>query len=404
MIITDVQTVLLTGPCTEDPFLLEARKRRSAAFVEIHTDAGIVGLGETYAGYSCPEPIPAIVEFFKPILVGQSPDDIGELWKRMYRCGNYWCRVGLGAAVITALEAALWDLRGKALNQPVHALLGGAKHASLPAYATGGPSNHPPEKLRHKIEFYLSLGFKGFKIGAGWYTQGQPLLHTLDAREAADLEAKKMQFVRGFIGKDVTVLMDGHMGNTDDDPWTLPVAAEVMKALAPFGLGFFEEALPYTDLAGYRELCRVSPVPIAGGECLSSPSEWQTFIEQDAFHIGQPDAAFMGGLGPFVQVAGQLAKRGQKVATHAWGAGGALMQNVHAGFACANTLILEIPPAYGPLHREIVGDSFVMRDGRVLPPTTPGLGIRLTDDIKRRFAFVPGSGEFNSVPGKVLRD
>lgn len=80
------------------------------------------------------------------------------------------------------------------------------------------------------------------------------------------------------------------------------------------------------------------------------------------------------------------------------------MQNVHAGFACPNTMILEVPPAYGPLHREVVGDSFVMRDGMVLPPRTPGLGIALTDDVKERFPFQPGSGEFNSVPGKVLEE
>ena len=72
MKITDVQTVLLTGPCTNDPFVLEVRKRRSAAFVEIHTDTELLGIGETYVGYFFPEVVPEIVEFFKPILVGQS--------------------------------------------------------------------------------------------------------------------------------------------------------------------------------------------------------------------------------------------------------------------------------------------------------------------------------------------
>jgi galactonate dehydratase len=78
------------------------------------------------------------------------------------------------------------------------------------------------------------------------------------------------------------------------------------------------------------------------------------------------------------------------------------MQNVHAGFAAPNTAILEIAPAYGPLHSEVMGDSFIMRDGFVYPPDTPGLGIELTEDTRQRFPFVPGSGEFNSVPGKVL--
>src|SRR4030095_1154030 len=84
MKITDVGTTLLTGPCTNDPFLREARKLRSAAFIEIFTDIGAIGIGETYAGYFCPEVVPSIVDFFKPILVGQTVDDIPELWRRMY--------------------------------------------------------------------------------------------------------------------------------------------------------------------------------------------------------------------------------------------------------------------------------------------------------------------------------
>ena len=80
------------------------------------------------------------------------------------------------------------------------------------------------------------------------------------------------------------------------------------------------------------------------------------------------------------------------------------MQNVHAAFAAGNTAILEIAPAYGPLHSEIIGDSFIMRDGYVYPPEKPGLGIELSEKTKEKYPFQPGSGEFNSVPGKVLVD
>src|ERR1051325_4420265 len=99
MKIIDVKTILLTGPLTGDPYILEAKKMRTAAFIEVHTDTGLVGLGETYAGYFFPEGFGKIVEFFKPILLGQNVDDIDELWRRMYLCGNFWCRVGLGAIV-----------------------------------------------------------------------------------------------------------------------------------------------------------------------------------------------------------------------------------------------------------------------------------------------------------------
>lgn len=403
MRITDVLTVLLTGPCTSDPFLSEARKRRSAAFIEIHTDSGITGVGETYAGYFIPEAVPPIVDFFKPILIGQSPEIIHELWSRMYRCGNFWGRTGLGLTVINGIEAALWDLKGKALGLPVYELLGGRKHEQLPCYATGGPSNYPKEKLAEKISFYLSEGFKAVKIGAGClYENGHESYRTPTA--AADFEADKISFLRSEFGRDLGLAMDAHMGNSTGITWNLATAKAVMGALEPFDLLFFEEPLHYTDPWGYAELCRSTSVPIAGGECLTGMYEWRVFTGIDSFDIGQPDASFTGGLGEFLSVASLLESRGRSIAAHAWGAGGSLMQNIHCGFACANTLIMEIPPAYGPLHREIVGDCFVMKDGMVLPPDTPGLGINLSDEVKSRFPFVPGSGEFNSVEGKILTD
>ncbi len=158
MKITGIRTVLLTGPSTDDPYLRESRKRRSAAYIEILTDTELVGIGETYAGYFIPEAVPPIVDFFAPVLVGQGVENIAELWRRMYQTGNYWCRVGLGVAVINGIEAALWDLKGKMYGVPVYELLGGRKHDALPAYATGGPSNYPLERLAAKIDFYLSTG------------------------------------------------------------------------------------------------------------------------------------------------------------------------------------------------------------------------------------------------------
>lgn len=401
MKISDVRTVLLTGPSTNDPYIQEARQRRSAAFIEIVTSDGQVGVGETYAGYFCPEAVPAIVEFFKPILIGQTVEDIPTLWQRMYHCGNFWCRVGLGVIVLNGIEAALWDLKGKQLGQPVHALLGGAKHERLPGYATGGPSNYPKDRLAKKMDFYLSLGFRGLKVGAGSRSPEGKFVGRTPA-EAADFEAEKFAFMRQRAGNDVWLMMDGHMGNNATFTWTTEIAIAVAKALEPYNLFFLEEPLHYTDPWGYAELCRATTTPIAGGECLTAAYEWRVFADQDSFDIGQPDASFTGGLGEFLKVAKMMEDRGRKIATHAWGAGASLMQNVHAGFAAPNTCILEIPPAYAGLHADLIDGGLVMKDGYILPPDRPGLGITLTDEIKRRYPFVPGSGEFNSVPGKIL--
>jgi L-alanine-DL-glutamate epimerase-like enolase superfamily enzyme len=402
--ITDVRTVLLTGPCTRDPYLLELRKLRSAAFIEIMTDTEFVGIGETYAGYFCPEVIPEIVAFFRPILLGQNVEDIPALWNRMYHCGNFWCRVGVGASTLAGIESALWDLKGKLEGVPVYHFLGGSKHEKLFCYATGGPSNYPKERLGQKIDHYRSLGFNAVKLGVGYVTNGEFGVDQ-DPQQAADFEADKLRFVRSHAGGELGMMLDGHMGNSPTATWQLDTALAVAKALDPFHLIFFEEPLHYTDLEGYAALCPAVKTPIAGGECLTAECEWQVFAEKHCFDVGQPDAAYLPGMHQFMRVATMLQQRGSKIATHAWGAAGALMQNIHCGFAAENTLILEIPPDFGGLHSELLLDgSFTLKDGFVLPPQQPGLGIRLTDEIKRKYPFIPGSGEFNSVPGKVLVD
>ncbi|HMP39129.1 MAG TPA: mandelate racemase/muconate lactonizing enzyme family protein, partial [Roseiflexaceae bacterium] len=327
------------------------------------------------------------------------------LWRRMYLCENFWGRVGLGPAVLSGIEAALWDLKGKLLGLPVYELLGGRCHERLPAYATGGPSNWPPDKLKAKIDFYLSLGFRAFKVGAGYYDSATGMAVPARSTSAiVEMEAGKAQLLREYVGADIAVLMDGHMGNPLGDAWDLPTARAVLQALEPYDLFFFEEPLPYTDPWGYAELRRATSVPIAGGECLTTLTEFRQYADLDALTIAQPDAAWIGGLGEFVRVARMFDARGRRIATHSWGAGVAQMQNIHAGFASPNTIILELPPAAGALHTELWGDSLIMRDGYIYPPEQPGLGVRLTDAIKEKFPFVPGSGEFNSVPGKILKD
>ncbi len=404
MKITDVKTILLTGPCTNDPYLLEIRKFRSAAFIEIHTDTEYTGVGETYAGYFLPESVPSIVEFFRPILIGQNVDDIEELWRRMYHSGNFWCRVGLGLSVLNGIEAALWDLKGKLEGRPVYELLGGLKHERLLAYATGGASNYPLNKLSAKIEHYLKQGFRAFKVGAGSFSVEHGFSLETSPEAAAAFEAEKMEYIRTQFGDEMGVMIDAHMGNAPTGNWDLETATAVLKALEPYNLVFFEEPLHYTDINGYAHLCKKTTVPVAGGECLTGTTEWQRFIEMDGFDIGQPDASFTGGLSTVVEIAGMLAEKNRSIATHAWGAGGSLMQNIHVALACANTTIVEVPPDYGPLHSRIIGESFQMQDGYLLPPDRPGLGIVLSDETKKQFPFIPGSGEFNDVQGKNLAE
>ena len=405
MKITDVRTVLLTGPSTNDPFLREIRKLRSAAFIEIETDTGLVGIGETYAGYFCPELVPGVAEFYKPILLGQTVDDVPLLWSRMNTCGTFWARVGLGAIVLTGIEAALWDLKGKLEDRPVYELLGGLQHDSLPCYATGGPSNFPLEKLIRKVTHYRDCGFRAVKLATGFLEVGRDHRSYTDAQQAAELEIGKLQTLRDKFGDGVGIALDGHMNDKSPDRiWSRETAATVAKACEPFGLLFLEEALPYRSAKDYAWLRKQTSVAIAGGECLTSMIEWQTYLDAESFDLGQPDASFTSGLHQVVQIADALGAQGCDIAPHSWAAGVGLMQNIHVGFACRNTRILELPPDPGPLHTEVYRDTLRMDDGRVLPPDAPGLGITLDADTRQRFPFIPGSGEIVGVPGKTQND
>lgn len=407
--IVDVRTVLLTGPCTHDPWLSVFKQHRTVALVEVETDAGVIGLGETYAGYFFPECVPLVVDYLRPVLtavdgVDRDDFDLREVVTRMRTCFQYWGRVGLGAGVLAGIEGALWDLVGKIRGMPVHRLLSAHAPTSLPAYATGGPSPWPPDDLLRKVDFYLGLGFRAVKLSSGYLdsaTRDEVPSRGVDA--AVDTEVGKAALVRDTFGGEVGLLLDGHMGHREGpDRWDVETAGAVLEALAPFGLTFFEEPLRYDDVAGYAELTARSTIPVAGGEQLSTVGEFAAFADRDAFAVAQPDAAWLG-IDGFVQVARVFGARGRQVAPHAWSGGVGVMQNLHAAFACDNTLVAEIPPAAGPLHTELWGESLRMRDGLVLRPDAPGLGVQLTEETRAAYPFRPGAEEFSSVPGKVMR-
>ena len=345
-----------------------------------------------------------IVDAFKPILVGVDTLDVPLLWERMYRCENFWCRTGMGAIALAGIEGALWDLKGKIEEKPVWELLGGKRHERLLGYATGGGSDYPFEALLRRIDLFRDAGFRAAKFASGWHEAGTGRSFAGGSAQAwIDLENQKLEMIQRHVGRDFVLCLDGHMGNKsqDEEIWTLETAKSVLKSLEGYNIFFFEEALPYRDPHAYAELSSSTTIPVAGGECLTTFEEFKQYADLNSFDIGQPDASFIG-IGAFLKVASLFAQKNRRVATHSWGAGGSVMENVHAAFACPNVAILEIPPLVAGLHTEVYGDSFSMVDGYVQPPQRPGLGITLSEATKAKYPFAPGSGEFNSVPGKVL--
>lgn len=413
MKITSVRTVLCTAP--QKDIYMKSRTRRSAAFIIIETDTELTGLGETYAGYFVPELVPGIVEFYAPILVGQSPMDVDVLCRRMFTAGKFWARVGLGSIVLSGIESALLDLKGKALGVPVYELLGGRCHESLPCYATGGVSPHDRGELEGKVGQYLSLGFNAVKLGAGSFRPGHPYLWSKTPREALDIEISKIEFLRERFGDSFQLMIDAHMDNLGeaDHIWNLATAQFVLKGLESYPIAFFEEALAYTDMKAYAALRASTTIPVAGGECLSSLEEWRDWLEHGPFALAQLDASFMGGMVNFIKIARLCELQGVSIATHAWSATPGVAANMHAAFACRNTSVVELAAfnpsrpelnthMEAPLLTELWVEPPVLKNGRLTLSDAPGLGVRLPEGFLERYPFQPGSGEFNSVKGKML--
>lgn len=414
MKITRVRTVLSTAP-QRDVFM-KSRTRRSAAFIIIETDTELTGLGETYAGYFVPELVPGVVEFYAPILVGESPMDVDALCRRMFIAGKFWARVGLGSIVLSGIESALLDLKGKALGVPVYELLGGRCHETLPCYATGGTSPHDRGELEGKVAQYLSLGFTAVKLGAGLYRPGHPVAASRTPQEARDVEVSKVEFLRARFGDSFQLNLDAHMDNLgeDDHVWNLATAKFVLQALEAYPIGFFEEALPFTDMRAYAELRASTTIPVAGGECLTSLEEWRDWLEHRPFALAQLDASFMGGMTNFIKIARLCELQGVSIATHAWSATPGAAANLHAAFACRNTSVCEMAacnPTRADLNTHIVAPLLtelwieppVLENGRIRLADTPGLGVCIPDGFLERHPFEPGSGEFCSVKGKILQ-
>ncbi len=414
MKITAVRTVLCTAP--QKDIFMKSRERRSAAFIIIETDTELTGLGETYAGYFVPECVPDIVKFYEPILIGQSPLDVDALYRRMFIAGKFWARVGLGSIVLSGIESALLDLKGKMLGVPVYELLGGRCHESLPCYATGGTSPHDRGELEGKVAAYLSCGFTAVKLGAGLYRPGHAILASRTPQEARDVEVSKVEFLRQRFGDTFQLNLDAHMDNLaeGDHMWDVATAKFVLNALEAYPIGFFEEALPYTDMRAYAELRKATTIPVAGGECLSSMEEWRDWLEHKPFALAQLDASFMGGLMSFIKIARLCELQGVNIATHAWSATPGAAANLHAAFASRNTAICEMA-AYNPsrpelnkhidapLMTELWIEPPVLENGRVKLADTPGLGVRLPEGFIEKYPFESGSGEFCSVKGKILQ-
>jgi len=378
--ITSVECLLLSAPYAAPG---DAEREihlptgtRTASIIRVKSDAGLEGLGETYAGVYAPEAVKALVEQLALDLVGQDASNVRALWNRMRMASYYWGRMGLTQSVIGGIEMALWDLKGKALGVPVYELLGGRVHDAIPAYASGG-NNKPFDELREELLGYLELGYRSVKIRINHLPQ---VVQIVD----------KTAFCREVLGPDIGLSVDAAQGLAPN-PWTVKEALEVARQLEPFDLMWIEEPAEVTNYAGFAQIREKTRIPVAGGETVTSVTEAEAYLHAGALDLFQPDAGLIGGLDVFRQVSQLCAREFIPVAVHAWSGGVGIMGNYHAAFATPNCTILELPNVPNPLREELIVEPLKLVDGKVRAPTEPGLGVRLTEETIARYPYRPGS-------------
>jgi L-alanine-DL-glutamate epimerase-like enolase superfamily enzyme len=372
MRITDIRPLLLTHPYGTDG-------RRSACLVEVETDAGITGIGETYAGVYVPEVAAAIVELFKPLVVGQDATSPEAVFRTAYRATSYFGRTGLTVMVLSGIENALWDIAGQARGVPVHALLGGALHDELPMYGSGGPFTMSIPELVAQAADTKRRGLRGFKMRVNFF------------RYQPELEAERAAAVREAIGPHMALAIDA-VQNYNPQPWSVKQAAAMLRVLEPFNLAWAEEMLPPFDPQPYAELRRATSTPISGGEGITTAAQFEQWLRAGAFDLAQPDATIIGGIGEARRACAAAAARSIPVAMHVWGSAPTLAANMHLAFATPNCIWVEHPVLGNPLESELLVEPLVIDNGCVRPPTAPGLGIRITAELREKYRFVPGSG------------
>jgi L-alanine-DL-glutamate epimerase-like enolase superfamily enzyme len=358
--------------------------------VEIHTDEGVSGIGETdvnpWIARACIE-APGTHNMglgLAEMLIGTHPLDVEDLWEKLYVGSAMNGRRGAVINAIGALDLALHDLRGKALGKPCHALLGQAAHDEIVPYASLQPETSSYEEYRASIVDWarraVTAGFRAVKAEV---TFDGPYAHN-GLREPWERSTQVLAEVRAAIGPDVAMMVDVQYAFPDAD-----TALGVLREWESLDLRFVETPLWPDDLDGYRRLSTAQSIPIAAGEWLTTRFEHTDLIERGGIDVVQPDIGRVGGLTEARRVAELAEACDVRVVPHLWKTGISIAAAAHLAAVSPNCDYIEFLPAElsaSPMRKDLTSDELRMADGVIPLPTEPGLGVELNRDALGRYA------------------
>jgi L-alanine-DL-glutamate epimerase-like enolase superfamily enzyme len=308
------------------------------------------------------------------LLIGQDPFDTEFLWQHMYRRTMAFGRKGVGMVAISAVDIALWDILGKATNQPVFKLLGGRTKKTIPVYASRLYSQ-PLDALAAETAKYKAEGYGAMKMRFGW--------GPADGAAGMQRNVDLVRTVRDVAGDEIDIMADAYMG------WNLDYARRMIPLLEPFRLRWLEEPVIPDDLHGYVELKKLGRVPIAGGEHGFTQYEFRDMLEARAVDYIQFDTNRVGGITQARKITAMAESFAVPVVPHA-----GQMHNFHIVMAGLNSPMAEYFP---PVDVEVGNELFwYIFDGEPTPvggaidlkDDLPGLGLTIKEEGLGRFTVI----------------
>ena len=351
-------------------------------FVRLTTSCGITGVGEIYAASFAPQVVCRMAEdMFQRYLEGQPPDRIEHFWRQAHGSGFSHRPDPSVQGVVSGLEMACWDIVGKALDRPVYALLGGLVNERLRTYTYLYPGPDQDAAVFYNdaaasaetAAARVAEGFTAVKFDpAGQYTVYDGRMPDL---EALDRSERFCREIRAAVGDAADLLFGTH------GQFTAAGALRLAQRLEPYDPLWFEEPCPPDMPEEMAKVAAGTRIPVATGERLCSKFEFARVLDHGAAAILQPDLGRAGGILEGKKIAAMAETRYVQIAPHLYCGPIVAAANIQLAACTPNFLILESIGRMDGFHADLLKTPLCWENGHILPPTAPGLGVELNDDV-----------------------